>query len=787
MIGLFGKLFYSFLYISIIFASLEADSTLSLTNQEREFIKNHPVITVSNESNYPPYNFVKNGKAQGYSIDYMNLLAKKIGIKVKYISGHTWSEFMQMAKSNELDVILNIRRTTNRSEWLHFTEPYAATSKAIFTNNPFLKNLKDLKRKHVCVPKKFYIDSFLSKHYPDIQLDRKATLLECIEAVSDGVDEATVGSYAIANYLVDEHKLHIKYEVVISDRRLAVGLSIATSPNMRILRDILQKAMYDIKDAELSHITARWLGEFNSQQALSNKSIIKPYKKVRIVKMCNNPDWAPIEFAENDNMNLMKGISIDTLKIIEEKINVKFENVPTRSWKESQEFLKNGKCDILPTAIETKERKKYANFTTPYLVFRLAVITKNDKGFVEDLSDISNKIIARKKGSGLINKLKLLYPHIEIIETKDYKESFRKVADSEAYCTIATLPVASYNMKKFAFNNLYVAGYLDMRYRLSIAVAKKDKELLEKLDGALSEITEYQYKQIKNRWINYNIVESNNLKYLWYVVGFFLFLFFMAAYRQRILKSANRELQQKVAEKVNENIIQHQFIQEQSKLAAMGEMIGAIAHQWRQPLNSLSLSIQNLEFDFNDGLVNKNYISNFVEKSNKTIVFMSETIDSFRNFYKIDKTKKSFSVRGAIESTYQMHSLFFDNHKILFAVEGKDFELYGSKSEFQQVVLNLISNSKDALLQKDDSNRKIEVIIEDDIIVFMDNGGGIDEDKIDKIFDSYYSTKKDGLGIGLYMSKIIIEDKFGGRIRAYSKGDGAVVVLDFSEREQNGK
>ena len=772
-------------FVTSCFTMLYAGSNLALTDQEKAFLLKHPVLTVHNEKNYPPYNFNKNDTPVGFSIDYMNLLAKKLGIKVKYISGHTWSEFMDMIREGKLDVMLNIRRTPQRDTYLSFTEPYAATQKAIFSNDPFLNDLYALQGKTVCVPKDFYIEYFLESYYPNIQLMKSGSLLDCMKSVDEGSSVATIGSRAIIRYLMQENNINMVYENTIPDRRLTVGLSIATAKNMHILRDILQKAMYGIGEDTLSVLTHGWLGEKDARKVLSGKSIVKPFKEKRVVTMCNNPNWAPIEYVKEGDESTVQGIAIDTLKLLEQKLNVTFKTIQTKSWVQSQAYMREGKCEILPAAIQTEKRKEYANFTMPYLVYRLAVITQKDKPFIENLSSVSDKIIARKRGSGLINKLKKRYPQIDILETKGYRESLKKVSNGEAYCTIATLPVASYYINKFALNNLYIAGYIDMKYRLSIAVTQKDKELLRALDAALSEITEYQHRDIYNKWVNKKLVESYKYTYVWYALAVALLIFLLIVYRHKILQGANVNLQKEIREKVEENIIQHQFIQEQAKLAALGEMIGVIAHQWRQPLNALGLSIQNLEYNYKDGLLDQKFIEKYVNKNIKTIKFMSHTIDDFRNFFKVDKVKAKFSVKESIEATFQMQSLYLEKYHISFVVTGDDFEVEGLRSEFQQVILNLISNAKDALVENRTEERGIEVYLEERVVVFMDNGGGISEEIMAKVFDSYFTTKEEGLGVGLYMSKIIIEEKVGGRIQAYSKGDGTVIVLDFNENEKH--
>ena len=776
------QIFKSILLLSLIATTLYSKSAILLNDNEKAFLQKHPVITVHNEKKYPPYNFNEHGQAKGLSIDYMNLLATKLGLRVKYVSGYEWSEFMTLIQNDELDVMLNIMRTPKREKYLHFTEPYAATMKAIFSNTPSLNTLHALDAKMVCVPKDFYIEHFLEAYHPEIMLIKKRSTLACIQSVKEGSSDATVGSYSIINDLMRESNMTLSYAHLIPDKRLTVGLSIATAPHLKLLREILQKAMYSISEDELTALMKKWIGSIESKKIEHQiQSHVKPFKKQRVITMCNNPDWAPIEFAKGGDMSQMQGIAIDTLRILEKKLNVLFETVPTKSWSQSQAFLREGKCDILPAAIATKKRKAYANFTTPYLVYRLAIITKINEPFIDSLDDISDKKIARKKGSGLISKLKTLYPHIHIIETKDYIDSLKKVSSGEVYCTIATLPVASHFINKYALKNLKIAGYTDMRYRLSIAVNRKDKVLLPLLNKALQEITQEQQNYIYSKWVNNKLVESFDYRYLLYPAAMVLLIMLLLMYRQNILKGANKNLQKEIKKKVDENFIQYQFIQEQTKFAAMGEMIGVIAHQWRQPLNALGLSVQNLEYHYKDGLVNQDFVNTYIDKNIKTIKFMSQTIDDFRGFFKVDKVKENFSIKESIEATFYMQSLYLEKYHISFVVTGEDFEICGFKSEFQQVILNLISNAKDALLEHGGSERGIEVYLEDRIVVFMDNGGGIAEEIMGKVFDSYFTTKEEGIGVGLYMSKIIIEEKMRGKISVYSKGDGTVVLLDFNE------
>ena len=249
------------------------------------------------------------------------------------------------------------------------------------------------------------------------------------------------------------------------------------------------------------------------------------------------------------------------------------------------------------------------------------------------------------------------------------------------------------------------------------------------------------------------------------------------------LKELNDELEKKVALGINEIRSRDELLTEQSKLASMGEMIGAIAHQWRQPLNELSINIQNLDDDYEDGLIDEKFVDEFIDENKKVITFMSNTIDDFRNFFRIDKTKEFFSVKEAIEQTLSIQGAQLKSHDIELLFSGEDFEINGFKSEFQQVILNLINNAKDALVANEIKDAKIEVYLRDKVIVIADNGGGIPSDVIDRIFEPYFTTKEQGkgTGMGLYMSSMIIRDNMNGSLDVKNIKNGTQFTIGFED------
>jgi signal transduction histidine kinase len=250
--------------------------------------------------------------------------------------------------------------------------------------------------------------------------------------------------------------------------------------------------------------------------------------------------------------------------------------------------------------------------------------------------------------------------------------------------------------------------------------------------------------------------------------------------RTRALDELNQTLDQRVRDEIAMRKAQENLLIHQSRLAAMGEMIGAIAHQWRQPLNALSLVLQNVQMQHRLGTLTTESMQRMSEKATTLIDRMSHTIDDFRNFFKPNKVAESFNLASVIRSAAEIMEGVLKNHNIELALEcDESIDLFGFSGEFSQVVLNLLGNAKDALLATKRSAARIDVRARRDgdriLIQVEDNGGGIDPAIIHKIFEPYFTTKEEGKGsgIGLYMSKMIVESNMGGAIVAENVAGGA--------------
>jgi PAS domain S-box-containing protein len=244
----------------------------------------------------------------------------------------------------------------------------------------------------------------------------------------------------------------------------------------------------------------------------------------------------------------------------------------------------------------------------------------------------------------------------------------------------------------------------------------------------------------------------------------------------------NRSLEERVERAVAEIRSKDQLLITQGRQAAMGEMIGNIAHQWRQPLNALSLVLANLRDAARAGELDTPAIEEAVSDSNRLIQKMSSTINDFRDFFTPEKKKSVFSARDAVLQTIALVDASYHDAGIEIALEdAADVSLLGFSNEYSQIVLNLLSNAKQAIQGAKVARGRVTLRLEArqgfGCLVVRDNGGGIPDAIFDRIFDPYFSTKEGGSGIGLYMSRQIAEKSLGGRIEATNAEGGAELTV----------
>lgn len=264
-----------------------------------------------------------------------------------------------------------------------------------------------------------------------------------------------------------------------------------------------------------------------------------------------------------------------------------------------------------------------------------------------------------------------------------------------------------------------------------------------------------------------------------YIQGGYIDLVLIAFLVEAILFSISIGYRYQIIHKESKKV--QDLLLHQSRLAESGQMISSIAHQWRQPLNSISYILINIKKRFNKGSLDREYLDKKINQASLQLEFMSKTIDDFREFYTPSKNRGDFYLLEAISRAVTIinDELKRANIELEIINNSKNPKVYGITSELSQVILSLLSNAKDAL--NGIENPKIIIELDSNsaeiIVKVKDNAKGISKKESSKVFELYYSSKKEGSGIGLYLVKSILEDSFDGKIALESSKKGACFII----------
>jgi diguanylate cyclase (GGDEF)-like protein len=522
--------------------------SMQLNEEEQSFLQAHRVLRVHNELNFPPFNYNDDGVPKGFSIDFMNLVAQHLRLNIEYVSGPSWNEFLTLIGNKQIDVMLNIKATPGWAKFIEFTAPYYKSVSGIYAKlGRQYGSLEELKGKKVAVTEGYYYQEMLESLYPGIELYLTRDISESVEAlVFDRVD-AFVADLNVANYVLKQKTITtIIPTVEINDARLTADLALGVRSDWPVLTNILQKAINSIQEEELAFVASKWLkhrrvdvdGLVSLSQWEDKYLANKP-----TIKLCANKAWNPIDFIDQ-NSQTPSGIASDSLQLVLNRLGYsgEIEFVPTANWNESLNYLKNQKCELLPAAIITRARQKYAAFTQPYGKYKVVIITRDDAPFINSMAEISDQPIAREKGSGLIQLLRDHYEGLNIVETEDTASAFKKVSDGEVFATVAILPVASHFITRLGLSNLKIAGYSEIDIEIAMAVARPQERLASILNKGLAALSDDDHKTVFSKWVSIQIEPLTDYVLVYQILAAITLLGLFFLYRHLQLTRYNRLL-----------------------------------------------------------------------------------------------------------------------------------------------------------------------------------------------------------------------------------------------------
>ena len=537
---------------------------LYLTQDEQEFLQKKKVLRVHNELNYKPFNFFVSGNPTGYNIDMMNLVAKKLGIEVQYVTGPSWSNFLDKLKEQKIDVMLNISPTPNRMKYFDFTIPYKKYNYIIYSNSTSkIASIDELKGKKVALVKDFAIHEYIKDNYPSIEINEVESMQDAIRSVSFSQSDATITVQPIAHSVIIEQSIHNVVptgNVFLNSAEVSqVHLCMATNKKDKVLNNIFNKALQSISYEEIKALEQKWFDnlQINDQKLQFNLNEIDYIKHKKMITLCIDPNWMPYESIQNGQHT---GITKEFIDIFEAKIGIPIKLIPTSNWDESLEFAKQRKCDIWSLAMETPQRKEYMDFTKPYISSPLVVATKHDKLFVSDIEELINtKKLGIVKGYAFDDLLRLKYPNNKFVSVNSVEDGLNLVSSGEIYGFVDSLMTIGYFLRTDYIGELKIAGKFDENWELGIGVRNDDPILLSIFDKVVSSIDEQTKSEMITKWtsIVFEAQTDHSATFKWLSVIFVLLIIF--AYRHYILKRYNESLKS-ANTKIKESNAQMQYL-----------------------------------------------------------------------------------------------------------------------------------------------------------------------------------------------------------------------------------
>ncbi|MDD5118359.1 MAG: ABC transporter substrate-binding protein [Sulfuricurvum sp.] len=520
-----------------------------------------------------------------------------------------------------------------------------------------------------------------------------------------------------------------------------------------------------------------------------------------VVRVGIDQNWPPIESVDEKGRHT--GISASYLNLLEKRLGIHFEvDYSRRVWSDSLHAVQNKELDMLSCAAITDKRQENLVFSRSYLKQSIVIVADSGVGYVNDLSDLNGKKVAVVRSYETEEILREHYPKIIPVMADTALEALQSVASGEAYACVEGLGTVSYLIEHYNLKRLKVVGETPYRYELAFAFRNDWGMLATISDKVLASISHSEYQEIHGSWLVMDKNEPINYSLVWGIVGFVAVLFILIAYKNRRLdvlvrqrtdelETFNQRLQEEIEKAVEKNRKQEKLLMQQAKMAEIGSMLESIAHQWRQPLNILGLSMTRLNLSC--AISGGGEASKVIEIAEAQIEYMSQTIDDFRNFFKHDRDQISVNINTLINDVEALLGPLLIRKKITIERDiDPDTEVLVYPNELKQVLINLINNAREAIEQHRGDKRVIYIGCQNDekycTISVEDTGGGIPSKIIDKIFDPYFTTKfeSQGTGIGLYMAKTIIEKHFLGKLSVYNTSRGACFEIRLNRSLKEG-
>lgn len=499
-----------------------------LNNKEKAYITNNPVIKVSNEMDWPPFDFVKDNMPAGYSIDLIKLITSKVGLTPKFVNGYSWLELVEKFKNNELDILHSLTKNTQRESYGIFSKPYMRyqTHFIVKENAPFIQSIEDAQEMTFVVGKGWSTADFFKKYYPNIKLIEVQNVQEILETISKNENHIALMNKKVAQYMIKKLNL-IDLEIAgwcqEFDKEKSKMLHFMAHKQNSELISIFNKALDALTMTEIENLNKKWFGSNSNlayeQITLLEKKFLEQNPTIRFKVNPNNP---PFEFKQNGKA---VGIAVDYIKLASENIGI------------NPQFVFDGAYD---TKLFEQKKPSLINklsFGITFLSYPNMIITNKDTEYISSLTDLENKTVVLEKDSPLNKYLSKDFQKINVINTTNSTKALQMVNDNKVDAFVGNWAIANYMNAFGKMDNLKIVAPTDYEnIKLHFVAPKVWPELASLLSKGFEQITQTQHTSIQQKWFSFKVIEKVDYSLLWKILAVVLFIIAFFIWWNRTLR-----------------------------------------------------------------------------------------------------------------------------------------------------------------------------------------------------------------------------------------------------------
>lgn len=541
-------------FIPIFTQTIQPSSRLELTTTEIEWLQAHPTIRVSNEMDWPPFDFVdENGLPAGYSIDLLNLVAEQMGIQFEYVNGLTWNELVQALKNEDIDLLHCSYYAEERAQFARFSKPYFANRLAVYgRRDSNFASLDDLVGKTATLIRGSNLWSLLDEVIGDYERFETDNIPEGLQAVSDGNADFMLTSFAVAQYMIQEYSIP-NIQVDFFPELPGYGqdessLHMAVHLDNSILIDIVQKALDAIPLADVRRLKNKWFNTQRFNESLSQSVInFSPseqgyLEEKKVLKACIQPYLKPIEWI--DKKGDYQGVTADIIDLVSQRIETDIDLIKAKDKDEIAQRIQQEDCDFAPNFTQLDEETQILRFTNSYQDLDIVIATRREQVYIRSMKSVSGEKVGVVQDSIYQKILTENYRDLDIVTVKDLRDGFRKLRNGQIIGLVDNFISLAYTIQEAGWVDVKISGRLPELVNLKMGIRPDNAELYQILSRAIASISAQERQELLDKWVTVQYEQGIDYGLLWRWLGVATAIILVVFYWNRQLAAANGKIRQ---------------------------------------------------------------------------------------------------------------------------------------------------------------------------------------------------------------------------------------------------